>query len=117
MHQNVEATAVRIEPRNQPVELVRVEGELTAPLRVWADGAPMEAAEADMALLPGVHAQGAGLFLRGFVEVDVCVVAVVQVFGSLRHGRRCAWVRLGFASVSQFMASHANRSGAFEARG
>ena len=45
--QDVEGAAMFVEPRNHPIELVGVEGELATPPEVGAHRAPMEAAKPD----------------------------------------------------------------------
>ena len=60
MDQNIKAVAVFIEPRNQPVEFVGVEAELTAPARVLSHGTAMESTQPDMTVPPRCHTQRFG---------------------------------------------------------
>ena len=79
MDEDGEAAAVLNQPRNQRVELLRVERELAAPARVRANEFLVHTAHRDAALRPGVFTQPARPVDRLRVEVDVGVIRRVDV--------------------------------------
>ena len=87
VHEDIEIAPVCLEPSDDPFELVVVEAELTAPTGVWPHRSGVKSSQAHMARLPSTKAELARLSLRGLVEVDMRMIAVVEIFGSLRHER------------------------------
>ena len=79
VHEYGQPASVRIEPRDQRIELRRVESKLTTPARVRPDEFLMHAAHSDAETCGSFLAQSARLLDCFLVEVDVCVIARVLV--------------------------------------
>ena len=85
MDQDVQSLAVSLEPRNQLIELGRVERELTAPVRMGSNELLMESAHRNAEQRRGRFAQLACLLRRLLVEVDVGVILRKHISGSGSH--------------------------------
>ncbi len=84
--QDIQAAAVSVEPRDQAVELGRVEGELAAPARVRPDELLVDPAHLHPEERRRLLAELPGLLDGALVEVDVGVIAGEVVAGSWGHG-------------------------------
>ena len=86
-----QALALLLEPRHHAVELLAAERDLAAPARMRADQPFVDATHRDRALGGDALAERARLLDGAGVEVDVRVIALVDVLGSAR--------RVGHASI------------------
>jgi hypothetical protein len=83
MNENVQTATMRVEPRNQSIELLRIEGELATPVRMRPNRFLMDPTHGDAEQCCGLLTQFARLLGGLFVEVDVRVVGGVQVLRPL----------------------------------
>src|SRR4051794_40595036 len=86
VNENIQLAAVRVEPREEAVELACVERELTAPMRVRSHEFLVDAAHRDTEALRRLHAEGARLLHRVLVKVHVGVILFEDVAGPLHGG-------------------------------
>ena len=87
MHQHVQTAPVLVQPWNEGIEICAVECQLAAPVRMRPNLALMHATDDDAKKLARPLAQGARLRYRCWPEIDMGVVAVIKVFGSLGHNK------------------------------
>lgn len=103
VHEDVEPGAVRVEPRDQPLELHRIERKLATPVRVRPDPFFMHAAHLDAEEIRSLSTQRTRLPDRGSIEIDVRVITRVGVARPL-HGYS-TFAPLSLISCPHFVCS------------
>ena len=89
--ENGQALALTVELRQYPVELRSIERELAAPARMRADEPFVDATHGDRSLGRDALAERPRLLDRAGIEVDVGVIALVEILGTTwRIGHR--WI-------------------------
>jgi hypothetical protein len=83
MNENVQTATMRVEPRNQPIELLRIEGELATPVRMRPNEFLVNPTHGDGEQISRLLTQFARLLGGLLVEVDVRVIGGVQVLRPL----------------------------------
>ena len=86
MHQYIKSVPVLIEPGDDSVKRCAVKRKLATPVRMRPDLALMHAAHGNAKKFARLLAQGARLRDRCRAEIDMGMVMVIKVFGSLGHG-------------------------------
>jgi hypothetical protein len=83
MDENVQAATMRVEPRNQSIELPRIECELATPVRMRPNEFLMDPTHGDGEQISRLLTKFARLLGALLVEVDVRVIGGVQVLRPL----------------------------------
>ena len=86
MHQYIKSVPVLIKPGDDSVKRCAVKRKLATPVRMRPDLALMHAANGNAKKFARLLAHGACLRHRGRAEIDVGMVVLKKVLGSLGHG-------------------------------